>query len=63
MEKVEQIWTEKELISKFGLLSKDDKSRQIGKWIAKGLKCIRLSDKRFFREEDVVEFFNHQLAE
>ena len=60
MNKLDELWTEEDLIKRFYLPSKGGKSRQIGKWVAKGLKCIRLSDRRFFREEDVVKFLNEQ---
>ena len=62
MNNLVELWTEKEIIEKFGLTSREGKSRQIGHWIRKGLKYIRISDKRLFREEDVVAYFN-KLAE
>jgi len=62
MEKVDEIWAEEDLIKRLYLPSKEGRSRQIGHWVAKGLKCITLSGKRFFREEDIVSFFN-ELAE
>lgn len=58
MEKVDEIWAEEDLIKRLYLPSKEGRSRQIGHWVAKGLKCVNLSGKRYFREEDIVSFFN-----
>ena len=58
MEKVDEIWAEEDLIKRLYLPSKEGRSKQIGHWVAKGLKCVTLSGKRYFREEDLVGFFN-----
>lgn len=63
MEKMDEIWAEEDLIKRFYLKSKvkaegePRRSREISNWILKGLKQIRLGGKRFFREEDIVAFF------
>jgi len=57
MKTIEEIWTEKELIGKFDLAQKENRSRQVSHWIRKGLRHVNLSGKRYFREEDVVKFF------
>lgn len=60
MKKADEIWVEEDLVKRFYFTQRKQRSRQIGHWIAKGLKYIRLSGKRFFREEDIVSFFNQK---
>ena len=62
MEKVDELWAEADLIKRLCLPGNDGRSTQISNWIPKGLKCIILSGRRFFREEDIVTFFD-KLAE
>ncbi|MFC1699980.1 hypothetical protein ACFL1I_08535 [Candidatus Omnitrophota bacterium] len=56
-EKLEELWTEKEVAEKFGLtIGKTGRSPQLGRWIAKGLPYIMVSGRRLFYEKDVVWF-------
>jgi hypothetical protein len=56
-ERLQEIWTEEELVKKFGLTQgKTGRSTQIGNWIAKGMPYIIISGRRFFLEKDVVWF-------
>ena len=62
VERIEQIWTEKDLAAHFGVRFKEEtgKSRTIGAWVSKGLRVgARLSGRRYFFEPDVVEFFKN----
>jgi hypothetical protein len=65
MEKLEELWTEDDLIERYKLRSTKEvvpgeprRSREITSWVLKGLKCIRLGKIRYFREEDIVAFFD-----
>jgi len=44
------------------LPSRKGKSGKIGNWVRRGLRYIKLSDKRFFRDEDLVSFFEANMA-
>ncbi len=65
MRKLEELLTEHDLAEKFGLAVKIEngmvtgKSRVLSSWIRKGLRCVEVSGRRFFREEDIVGFFNN----
>lgn len=61
MQSIEELWAEADLVKRLYLPNKDGRSTQIGNWVGKGLKCIKLSGRRFFREEDIVAFFNGQV--
>ena len=63
MQKLDEMWTEEELIKKFGLPEKDGRSSHVARWVSKGLVCVELVGKRFFREEDIVAFFNERTKE
>ena len=55
--KMEEIWTEKELAEKLDLpITKGGKCIQLGYWIKGGLKCAEKSGKRYFFEQDVIEY-------
>jgi hypothetical protein len=54
---LEKVWSEEELIKKFGLKQGvTGRSASIGHWITKGLPYIALSSRRYFFEYDVVAF-------
>lgn len=36
---------------------KSGRSRVVSSWINQGLKCLEISERRYFFEEDVIEFF------
>ena len=52
------ILSEYDLIQRFGLQEGKERSRTVSSWISKGLQFIEISGQRFFRDKDVVEFFN-----
>lgn len=57
MRTLENLWSESEMVKKFGQTRKgEDKNIEIGRWIAKGLAYISLSGRKYFWEDDVVEF-------
>ena len=58
-----QILSELDLIQRFGVKEGKDKSRIISSWINKGLRFIDLSGERYFREKDVVDFFDGLFLE
>ena len=63
VESIDQIWTEKQLAGRFEVPFKEEtgRSRVISGWINKGLRCaVRISEKRYFFESDVIAFFNQQ---
>lgn len=58
---LETIWTEAELADKFGLpVSKTGKCTTVGNWSRGGLKAIRIGKRRYYCEDDVVEFLLKQ---
>ncbi|MFH1363316.1 MAG: hypothetical protein ABIH45_03795 [Candidatus Omnitrophota bacterium] len=63
MKSLDELWTEEELINKLRLPSKKGKSGKIGNWTRKGLRYINISGKRFFRDEDLADFFNRNVSE
>ena len=63
MKSLSELWSEPEVIEKFHLLSKSGRSRKIGNWVRMGLKCIRLSGNRYFKEEDIIEFIEKVAKE
>ena len=57
LEEIGQIWSERELAGRFGLpINKETgRSRTVGSWVSKGLRCsVYISGRRFFFEGDVV---------
>lgn len=63
MRKLEELWTEEELIRKFALPASKERNRIISGWIREGLKHTEISGIRLFREEDIVEFFDNFFGE
>ena len=54
---LEGIWSEKDLCARLDLpIAKSGRSRQLGNWIAGGLKYAEKSGKRYFFEQDVIEY-------
>ena len=56
--RLEQIWSEKDIIARLNLKAsaKSNKSKTLGRWIAAGLPYLGYSDRRWFLEQDIVEF-------
>lgn len=54
---LDQIWAEGELAAKLGLpVKKSGKSQQLTNWIRGGLRCAEKSGRRFFFEQDVIDY-------
>ena len=52
-----QVWTEREICEKLDLpIKKTGRSQQISNWVSGGLKCAELSGRRFFFEDDILDF-------
>ena len=55
--KLEEIWSEKDLCARLDLpMGKHGRSRQLGNWVGGGLKCARKSGRRYFFEQDVIDY-------
>ena len=56
-QKLDEIWAEKDLCERLDLpVTKSGRSRQLSNWIRGGLKYVEKSDRRYFLEQDVVEY-------
>ena len=53
---LDELWSEKDLCERFGLRMGKGHSVAIGYWVRAGLKCVEISGRRFFWEQDVIEF-------
>jgi hypothetical protein len=53
---LDQLWSEKDLCERFGLPMGKSHSVTVGYWIRGGLKCTEISGRRFFWENDIIEF-------
>ena len=52
-----EIWSERDLCERLDLLvTKSGRSRQLSNWIRGGLKYIGKSEKRYFFEQDVINY-------
>ena len=52
-----EIWEEKELGKRLGLtVTESGRSRQLSNWIKGGLKFVEKSERRYFFEQDVVDY-------
>lgn len=60
-----EIWTEKDLVKWFNLnVAENGRSRQLSSWIRGGLKFIEKSERRYFFEQDVIEYlWNRSVKE
>ena len=56
-ERLDQIWSEKDLCARLDLpIGKHGHSRQLGNWIKGGLKYCEKAGRRYFFEEDVIDY-------
>lgn len=56
-ETLDHIWREEELCEKLGLpVGKGGHSRQLGNWIRGGLRYVEKSGRRYFFEQDVIDY-------
>ncbi len=52
-----QIWPERELCERLDLpVTKAGRSRQLSNWIRGGLKFVEKSERRYFFEQDVIDY-------
>jgi hypothetical protein len=52
-----EIWSEKDLCERFALpVTNSGRSRQLSHWIKGGLKYVEKSDRRYFFEQDVINY-------
>jgi hypothetical protein len=55
--KLEEIWSEKDLCARLALpVARTGRSRQLGNWIKGGLKFAQKSGRRYFLEQDVIDY-------
>lgn len=55
--KLDEIWSEKDLCERLDLpVGKSGGSQQLTYWIKGGLPCIEKSGKRYFFEQDVINY-------
>ena len=56
-ESLERVWTERELCERLILpLTETGRSRQLGHWIKGGLKFVEKAGRRYFFEQDVIDY-------
>ena len=56
-ESLESVWPEKELCAQLNLpIGKSGRSVQLSNWIRGGLKYVEKSGRRYFFEQDVVDY-------
>ena len=56
-ESLEEIWSEKDLAARLDLpITKSGHSRQLSNWIRGGLPFVEKSGRRYFFEQDVVDY-------
>lgn len=54
---LDNVWTERDLCEKFDLpIGTKGHSRAVSSWIKGGLKYVEKADRRFFFEEDVIDY-------
>ena len=54
---LQEIWTESELCERLGLpVTKSGRSIQLGNWIKGGLQYAEKSGRRYFFEQDVIDY-------
>ena len=56
-DKLDQIWSEKDLCARLDLpVTRSGRSRQLSAWIKGGLKYVEKSERRYFFEQDVIDY-------
>jgi len=54
---INEIWSEKDLAEWLAIpVTASGRSRQLSSWIRGGLKFIEKSDRRYFFEQDVIDY-------
>jgi len=55
--RLDEIWSEKDLCVRLDLpATNSGRSRQLSNWIRGGLKYVEKSERRYFFEQDVIEY-------
>jgi len=55
--KLDEIWSEKDLCERLDLpVTESGRSQQLTYWIKGGLPCIKKSGRRYFFEQDVIDY-------
>jgi hypothetical protein len=55
--KLDELWSEKDLSARLDLpVTKSGHSRQLSSWIKGGLKYVEKSERRYFFEQDVIDY-------
>ena len=55
-ESLDQLWSEGDLCERLGLRMGKGHSIVISYWIRAGLKYVEISGRRFFWEQDIIQF-------
>ena len=60
-----EVWSEKDLANWLDLnVSENGRSRQLGSWIRGGLNFIEKSERRYFFEQDIIDYlWNRSVKE
>ena len=54
---INEIWSERDLCGRLDLpVTKTGRSRQLSNWIRGGLKYAEKSNRRYFLEQDVIDY-------
>ena len=55
--RLEEVWSERDLCERLDLpVTNSGRSRQLSNWIRGGLKFVEKSERRFFFEQDVINY-------
>ena len=55
--RLEEIWSERDICERLDLpVTNSGRSRQLSNWIRGGLKFAEKSDRRYFFEQDVIDY-------
>jgi hypothetical protein len=55
--RLEEIWSERDICERLDLpVTNSGRSRQLSNWIRGGLKYAEKSDRRYFLEQDVIDY-------
>ena len=60
---LKEIWPERDLCETLDLpITEKGRSRQLSNWIRGGLKYVEKSDRRYFFEQDVIEYLWNRVG-
>ena len=61
---LQEIWTERELCERLGLpMTKGGHSIQLSNWIKGGLRYMEKSGRRYFYEQDVIDYMMNRYQD